>query len=65
MEIFSCIASCIDSIFQRPFRENKKRELNIAEENEKAYKNAKNAFDHFFDDEKSIEVHVGSNEDDG
>ena len=57
--------SSISSILGNSSREKERKEPNIAAENEQAYKEAKRAFDHFFDDEKSVEIQVDTDEDNG
>lgn len=56
--------SSISSILGGSSRENKKKKPNIAEENEIAYNKAKKDFDHFFDDEKLVEIKSDFEQDD-
>lgn len=58
MGFFSSFIGSVKSGFSGSSNSTQKK--NLAEENEKNYKEAKKAFDHFFDDEKFVEVKIES-----
>lgn len=65
MGFFSSFLGSITSGLSGSSNSTQKKKKNaLAEKNEKAYNEAKKAFDHFFDDEKLVEVEVDSKQDD-